>query len=158
MIAVENVRLFQELEARTRELARSVEELQALSEVGRAVSSTVDLPTVLATIVARAVQLSGTSSGVVYEYDEATQEFQLRASHRTEEELVEVLRARPVRLGEGATGLAGLRRVPVEVPDTREDREFQITQLARTTLTRSARVPIRFSAFRSCLSRKSWVR
>jgi signal transduction histidine kinase len=131
---VENVRLFQELEARTRELAHSVEELQALSEVGRAVSSTVDLQTVLATIVARAVQLSGTSGGVVYEYDEATQEFQLRASHRIEQELVEVLQARPVRLGEGATGLAGLRRVPVEVPDTREDREFQITQLARTTL------------------------
>ena len=85
VIAVENVRLFRELEARTRELARSVEELQALSEVGRAVSSTLDLPTVLATIVARAVQLSGTSGGVIYEYDEATQEFQLQASHRIEE-------------------------------------------------------------------------
>src|SRR6185436_8713407 len=106
VIAVENVRLFRELEARTGELARSVEELQALGEVGQAVSSTLDLPTVLATIVARAVQLSGTSGGVVYEYDESTQEFQLRASHQTEEELVEVLRARPIRLGEGATGLA----------------------------------------------------
>ena len=128
------MRLFQELEARTRELARSVEELQALSDVGRAVSSTLDLPTVLATIVARAVQLSGTSGGVVYEYDEARQDFQLRASHRIEEELVEVLRARPVRLGEGATGQAALRRVPVEVPDTVEDQQYQVGQLARTTL------------------------
>ena len=71
VIAIENVRLFQELEARTRELARSVGELRALGEVGQAVSSTLDLQTVLSTIVARAVQLSGTNGGVIYEYDEA---------------------------------------------------------------------------------------
>ena len=43
VIAIENVRLFQELEARTRELARSVGELKALGDVGQAVSSTLDL-------------------------------------------------------------------------------------------------------------------
>ena len=43
VIAIENVRLFQELEARTRELAQSVGELRALGEVGQAVSSTLDL-------------------------------------------------------------------------------------------------------------------
>ncbi|MGH7774597.1 MAG: GAF domain-containing protein, partial [Candidatus Binatia bacterium] len=42
VIAIENVRLFQELQARTRDLARSVEELRALGEVGQAVSSTID--------------------------------------------------------------------------------------------------------------------
>src|SRR5262249_43294526 len=63
VIAIENVRLFQELEARTRELARSVGELKALGEVGQAVSSTLDLQTVLSTIVARAVQLSATDCG-----------------------------------------------------------------------------------------------
>ena len=56
VIAIENVRLFQELEARTRELARSVGELRALGEVGQAVSSTLDLETVLTTIVSHAVQ------------------------------------------------------------------------------------------------------
>ena len=141
MIAIENVRLFRELEARTRELARSVEELQALSEVGRAVSSTLDLPTVLATIVARAVQLSGTSGGVIYEYDEVGQEFQLRASHRTEEELVEALRATPIRLGEGATGQAALRRAPVQVADILDDRQYQVTRIAADL--RAARLPIR---------------
>src|SRR4029453_14902232 len=59
-IAIENVRLFQELEMRTRELMESVEEMKALSEVGQAVSSSLDLETVLETIVARAVDLSGT--------------------------------------------------------------------------------------------------
>jgi GAF domain-containing protein len=67
VIAIENVRLFQELEARTRELARSVGELKALGEVGQAVSSTLDLQTVLSTIVGHAVQLSGTNGGVIYE-------------------------------------------------------------------------------------------
>src|SRR5947207_2800875 len=47
VIAIENVRLFQELEARTEELARSIGELKALGEVGQAVSSTLDLQTVL---------------------------------------------------------------------------------------------------------------
>src|SRR5262249_42482426 len=65
VIAIENVRLFQELEARTRELAQSVGELRALGEVGQAVSSTLDLQTVLSTIVRHAVQLSRTDGGVV---------------------------------------------------------------------------------------------
>ena len=59
VIAIENVRLFQELEARTRELAQSVGELRALGEVGQAVSSTLDLETVLDTIASHAVQLIG---------------------------------------------------------------------------------------------------
>jgi GAF domain-containing protein len=63
VIAIENVRLFQELESRTRELARSVGELKALGEVGQTVSSTLDLQTVLSTIVRHAVQLSGTDCG-----------------------------------------------------------------------------------------------
>ena len=40
VIAIENVRLFDEVQERTRELARSVAELRALGEVSRAVSST----------------------------------------------------------------------------------------------------------------------
>src|SRR5262249_19509133 len=73
VIAIENVRLFTELQARTQELTRSVGQLTALGEVGRAVSSTLDLETVLSTIVSRAIQLSGTDGGSVYEYDEATE-------------------------------------------------------------------------------------
>jgi two-component system, NtrC family, sensor kinase len=124
VIALENVRLFQELEARTRELARSVGELKALGEVGQAVSSTLDLQTVLSTIVGHAVQLSGTSGGVIYEYDEAAEGFLLRASYRMEEALVEALRGAPIRLGEGATGRAAMIRAPVQVPDTLDEREY----------------------------------
>src|SRR5207244_10625348 len=54
-IAIENVRLFDEVQARTRELAHSVEGLQALGEVMQAVNSTLDLETALSTIVTKAV-------------------------------------------------------------------------------------------------------
>ena len=115
VIAIENVRLFQELDARTRELARSVGELKALGEVGQAVSSTLDLQTVLSTIVGHAVQLSGTDGGVIYEYDETAQEFHLRASYRMEEEIVQALQTTPVRPGQGATGQTATVRAPVQV-------------------------------------------
>ncbi len=129
VIAIENVRLFQELQARTRDLARSVEELKALGEVSRAVSSTLDLETVLNTIVARAVELSGTNGGLIYEYDEPTQEFQLRGSHRMEQELVELVRTAPIRLGEGATGKAAVLRAPVQVSDVLDEREYDVARV-----------------------------
>src|SRR5262249_4540837 len=81
VIAIENVRLFDEVQARTRELAHSVEGLQALGEVSQAVNSTLDLQTVLSTIVAKAVQLSGTEGGAIYVFDELEQLFRLRATY-----------------------------------------------------------------------------
>ena len=129
VIAIENVRLFQELEARTRELARSVGELKALGDVGQAVSSTLDLQTVLSTIVGHAVQLSGTDGGVIYEYDEGSEEFELRASHRMEEEVFEALKATPIRLGQGATGQAATIQAPVQVANILEERESTATRV-----------------------------
>ena len=129
VIAIENVRLFKELQERTRELVESVEEMKALGEVGQAVSSSLDLETVLETIVSRAVDLSGTDCGVIYEFDEATQEFNLRASHRMEPEAVEGLRAARIKLGEGATGQAAMTRAPVQIPDTFELRERAVSRV-----------------------------
>jgi signal transduction histidine kinase len=117
VIAIENVRLFKELQTRTQELTRSVEELQALGEVGQAVSSTLDLETVLTTIVSRAVQLSRTDGGTIYEYDEAAEEFTLRATHNLDDEYIEMRRGIRLRKGEGVTGRMVLARGPVQVPD-----------------------------------------
>src|SRR5262245_24346212 len=135
VIAIENVRLFQELEARTQELAKSVGELKALGEVGQAVSSTLDLPTVLSTIVRHAVQLSGTSCGIIFDYDEPTQEFRVRASHKMEDELVEVYRVTPLRLGEGSTGVAAATRAPIQVVDLLDERQPRYTRI-RSLLAR----------------------
>ena len=128
VIAIENVRLFQELEARTHELARSVGELKALGEVGQAVSSTLDLETVLTRIASHAVQLSGADGGAIYEYDETTQEFHLRGGHQIEKELVEALRSSPIQLGWGAVGQAAATRAPVEVTDILDERQYAATR------------------------------
>jgi signal transduction histidine kinase len=137
VIAIENVRLFDEVQARTRELTRSVEELRALDEVSQAVSSSLDLETVLATIVSRAVDLSGSYGGIVYEFDEAEQIFQARAAHRISEAHLEALRAAPVRLGEGAVGRAALRGRPVEVSDIAAQSQLVAPQV-RSILAREA--------------------
>jgi signal transduction histidine kinase/putative methionine-R-sulfoxide reductase with GAF domain len=117
VIAVENARLFSELQQRTGELSRSVEQLQALGEVGQAVSSTLDLDAVLQAIVARAAQLA-TSRGVsIWEYDELTEVFHLRATNVLDPEIAEILRASGIRRGEGALGRAALTRAPVQIHD-----------------------------------------
>jgi GAF domain-containing protein len=125
VIAIENVRLFPELEARTQDLTRSVGELRALGEVGRAVSSTLDLETVLTTIVSRATQLSGTDAGVIYEYDERTEAFYLRATWNYEEGFVELILDAPLRKGEGAVGHMAVTREPVQIPDILADVAYQ---------------------------------
>jgi GAF domain-containing protein/anti-sigma regulatory factor (Ser/Thr protein kinase) len=124
VIAIENVRLFKELEQRTNELTRSVGELKALGEVGQTVSSTLDLETVLTRIVSHAVQLSGTDGGAIYEYDESSEEFLLRATDQMEEELINALRASPPRLGDGVVGRAAASREPVQVPNILEERGY----------------------------------
>ena len=118
------MRLFQELQERTSELVRSVEELKAFGEVGQAVSSTFELETVLTRIASHAVQLTGAAGGAIYEYDEETEEFQLKGSHQMEKEFVEALRASPIRLGGGPLGQAASSRTPVEVTDILDEREY----------------------------------
>jgi signal transduction histidine kinase len=120
VIAIENVRLFKELEARTQDLTRSVSELRALNEVGQAISSTLDLQAVLSTIVARATNLSGTDAGVIYEYDDQRDVFLPRATAHLEAEIVETMLATPVRKGEGATGRLAEVQEPIQVPDILE--------------------------------------
>ncbi len=120
VIAVENVRLFTELEVRTADLTRSVDQLTALGEVGRAVSSTLDLETVLTTIVSRAVELSGLDGGVVFEYDEDDQEFVQRAQAGTGGALAAARRATRIRKGEGVVGRTAITLEPVQVFDITE--------------------------------------
>jgi signal transduction histidine kinase len=134
VIAIENARLFKELEARTGELTRSVEQLTALGEISRAVSSTLDVDTVLNTIVSRASQLAGAAGCSIWEYDEGTEQFELRATHNDDAEFVEALRAVPLRKGEGLMGRAAEMREPVQVHDITQPGAYQSS--VRDTLIR----------------------
>ena len=110
VIAIENVRLFSELQVR-------VEELQALGAVGQAVSSSLDLQEVLTTIVVNATRLAGADGGIVYEYDEEPGVFEVRAAEGMTAAMVDALQAAKIRLGESVVGRAGAARAPYQVTD-----------------------------------------
>jgi signal transduction histidine kinase len=118
--------LEQEVNERTAELAQSVEELRALGEVSQAVNSTVDLETVLATIVAKATQLSNTEAGAIYVYDDATQQFQLRATYGMDEAIVAEIRNQQPRLSETAVSEAIERGTPIQIPDIQSNPSYPI--------------------------------
>ncbi|WP_245316235.1 sensor histidine kinase [Mesorhizobium wenxiniae] len=110
-------RLYQEVQARTAELARSVGELEALGEVSKAVNSTLDLDTVLQTIVAKAVQLSETDAGTIYVFSSTRQQFRPRATYGMGDELIAAISNQAIGLNDPGIGDAALRRAPVQVPD-----------------------------------------
>jgi signal transduction histidine kinase len=126
VIAVENVRLFKELQERTHELTRSVAELRALGEVGQAVSSSLDIQSVLTSIVTHAVHLSQADAGTIYEFDEGAQVFVPRANYGLAEEMIEALRRSHIRLGETVVGQAGAGRVAVQIPDLESARGYPL--------------------------------
>ena len=99
--------------------------------MSQAVSSTLDLEAVLETIVSRAVQLSGSDQGIVYEFDEATQLFNQRATHQMTAEYLEAVRSAPIRLGEGAIGRAGVTREAVQIADIQADLQLVAPQVRR---------------------------
>jgi GAF domain-containing protein len=129
VIAIENVRLFDEVQARTRELARSVEELQALGEVSQAVNSTLDLETVLTTIVGRAVQLSRTDAGAIYVFDEERKEFRLHATFGMSGTMTAAITGRHIDLGDANIGAAAAQRKPIQVPDIRNEPASPVNEI-----------------------------
>src|SRR5207244_3825535 len=106
VIAIENTRLFDEVQARTGELSQSVDELRALGEVSQAVNSTVDLETVLNTIVAKATQLSSTEAGAIYVFDQTVQEFHLRATYGMDDAIISEIKDRHIHIGDTVVGEA----------------------------------------------------
>ena len=97
-----------------------MQELRALGEVTQAVTSTLDLETVLSTIVAKAVQLSDTEAGSIYVADPTTHEFHQRATHGMSEALIAELNRQGVGLGEKTIADAAAQRAPVQVADLKE--------------------------------------
>jgi signal transduction histidine kinase/CheY-like chemotaxis protein len=119
--------LEQKVEARTEALTRSVEEMHALGEVGRAVSSTLDLQTVLVTIITHAVELSkADAGGTIYEFDEATGVFEPRANYRVSDAYVRILRESRIRLGESAVGKCAVNQAPYQVPDVEKGEDSRM--------------------------------
>jgi signal transduction histidine kinase/CheY-like chemotaxis protein len=117
------------IELRTVELHRSVDELRALSEVSRAVNSTLELKTVLSTIVAKAVQLSGADAGSIYIFDPALQRFQLHATYGMDESFIAGLSAQHARIDDAQLGPAISKGEPMQIPDLRDCAATPINQI-----------------------------
>jgi signal transduction histidine kinase len=128
-IAIDNVRLLDALRHRTDELGRSVSELQALGEVSQAVNSTLDLETVLSTIVAKAAQLSGTEAGAIYGYDEQAHELRLRATYGMDQALIDALSQQHIGLDDPTVAEVFAQREPTQVADLREEAASDINEL-----------------------------
>ena len=123
-------------------LRELVRQLQALGEVTQAVNSTIDLETVLTTIVAKATQLSNTEAGAIYVFDEAKQEFWLRATYGLSDSIVTEIRESHIRLGQTAISEAVERRIPVQIPDIRDDPSATIDVIVRAGFRALLYVPL----------------
>jgi two-component system NtrC family sensor kinase len=142
VIAIENARLFKQLQTRTHELAQSVKELQALGEVTRAVNSSVELETVLNTIVAKATQLSNTEAGAIYVFDGVRQDFRLRATYGLDDTVVAELQRSHIQLGQTAMGEAADHRTPIQVPDIQNDPSATLDIIVRAGFRALLIVPL----------------
>jgi signal transduction histidine kinase/HAMP domain-containing protein len=117
VIAIENARLFDELRERSAELARSVEELRALSVVGQAVTSSLELKLVLETIVARATELAGADGGAIFRYGRRRRQFRLWHAAGFDAALLERLRDFAVAEAQTELGRAARENRPIELTE-----------------------------------------
>jgi signal transduction histidine kinase/ActR/RegA family two-component response regulator len=115
--AVRNVHLVRAVEARRLELARKVEQLQALSEVGETVSSTLVLDEVLFKIILNAVRFAECDGGSIMEYVEADRCFLARTTYPSSPELLAGLRGLQIKLDETLVGKAAREGRPIGLPD-----------------------------------------
>ena len=122
VIAIENVRLFKELQERNRDLTEALEQQTATGEVLRVIaSSPTDLQPVLNTLIANAVQLSGATKGHVRQLDG---EFLRVVAHYGETaEEVALLQSRPGRVGvQTSTNRAFSERKAIQIADATAER------------------------------------
>ena len=117
VIAIENVRLFNEIQERTRELQLSLEEVGALSEVSRAVSSSLNLQEVLDTVAGHAVNLSKSDGCGIFEFNSVRRAFDVVASYNLSGEFLESIHSNDHRSRQNNHRPSRRMRQPIQVPD-----------------------------------------
>jgi len=130
------------LAQREQGLRESVAELRALGEVTRAVNSSVDLETVLTTIVTKATQLSGTEAGAIFVFDDAEQEFLLQATYGIDESIVGELKRSHIRIGQTGISEAVERGMPIQVADIQNDPTVTLDVIVRAGFRALLYVPL----------------
>jgi signal transduction histidine kinase len=121
--------LEKKVELRTRELAQSVGELRALGEVSQAINTSLELNTVLSTIVAKAVELSATDAGAIYVYDNQSGEFRLSATYGMSEQLIAAIRDQHLRQDDFRLGVSAKQQHTLQIPDLRDDEPSPVNDI-----------------------------
>ena len=118
-----------QLQERTEALERSLEEVKAMGEVSRAVSSSLDLREVLNTILGHAATLSSSDGCGMVEIDLVRRSFTVVAAHNLSSEFVEMLESRSFDLSVGDLRAAAQERQPVHIPDLELDQGFPLREI-----------------------------
>ena len=138
VIAIENVRLFKELETRNRDLTETLEQQTATSDILRVISgSPTDVKPVFDTIVQNARGLCGADSAGVLRYDGGL--LHIEALDNAKPEQASALRsAYPMPANRShASGRAIMTGRPAHIPDVRADSEYSLDSLRDTVGLRS---------------------
>jgi len=142
LIAIENTRLFNEVQARTHDLSESLQQQTATADVLKVISrSTFDLQTVLETLIRSAVELSGANRGSIFLREGDV--FPLKAASHTTPEFLQYWAANPPRAGRGSATQRVIASGKVEIiPDVLEDPEMEMPPGALARIRATLGVPM----------------
>jgi GAF domain-containing protein/anti-sigma regulatory factor (Ser/Thr protein kinase) len=131
VIAINNVRLFDEVQAKTHDLEEALAQQTATADVLKVISrSAFDLDAVLKTLTDSARSLSGASLAAVFMRDGDV--LRIRAESGFSPALIEYAQARPIRAGrETFTGRAALSGELVHIPDVLADPDYDYGEAPR---------------------------
>jgi len=128
LIAIENTRMFEEVQARTGELSDALERQTATSEVLNVISrSPTQLQPVLDSIVATAVDLCQADFAMIHRLEHG--KFRLVAANKAESDYITWLAQNPPTAGPGSvSGRAVAECATIQIPDVLADPEYSRTR------------------------------
>lgn len=135
--------LEQKVDQRTQELAQSVDELQALGEVSRVMSSTLDLDVLLKSMIRNAVHLSETDGGTIFEFDDSNLSFIPKISYGLSDLLTKQIKNSILLKGDKtAIGQAAVKKSPVQIINLAEALDYPLPYIQQGGYNALLAVPL----------------